>query len=85
MPYKVYKCAAWHRHVIVSATINYGDHVEDNPRLKISLGEVMPRKMINIQYRASTIPNNEYTSMAFATLYLSKSPTYAFDDISAFD
>ena len=85
VPYKVYKCAAWRRHVIVSAIINYGDHVEDNPRMKISLGEVMPSKLIDIQYTASTIPNNEYTSMAFATPYLSKGPTYAFDDVSAFD
>ena len=85
MPYKVYKCAVWHRHVIIFATINYGDHVGDNPRMKISLGEVLPRKMINIQYTASTILNNEYTSIAFATPYLSKGPTYAFDDVSAFD
>ena len=85
IPYKVYKCAAWHRHVIVSAKINYGDHLEDHPRMKVSLGEVVPSKLLDIQYTSSTIPNNEYTSMAFATRYLSKGPTYAFDDVSDFD
>ena len=45
----------------------------------------MPSRLIDIQYTASTIPNNGYTSMAFATPYLRKGPTYAFDDVSAFD